>query len=90
MAVIEGYTFAVDMQDRGVVSTLRQMKTAASAMKAEMRSGFETIQRGGGSLSAYNYKLEQSSRMIKNYQNMQAELRKELENLNRARERNCC
>lgn len=87
MAVIEGYTFAVDMQDRGVVSTLRQMKTAASAMKAEMRSGFETIQRGGGSLSAYNYKLEQSSRMIKNYQNMQAELRKELENLNRAREK---
>ena len=35
MAVIEGYTFAVDMQDRGVVASLRQMRSAASAMKAE-------------------------------------------------------
>lgn len=87
MAVIEGYTFAVDMQDRGVVTTLRQMKTAASAMKAEMRAGFETIQHGEGSLSAYNNRLEQSQRLIDNYKNMQASLRKELESLNQAREK---
>lgn len=87
MAVIEGYTFAVDMQDRGVVASLRQMRSAASAMKAEMRAGFETIQHGEGSLSAYNYRLEQSHRMIENYKNMQASLRKELESLNKAREK---
>lgn len=87
MAVIEGYTFAVDMQDRGVVTTLRQMKTAASAMKAEMRASFETIQHGEGSLSAYNNRLEQSQRLIDNYKNMQASLRKELESLNQAREK---
>lgn len=64
MAVIEGYTFAVDMQDRGVVASLRQMRSAANAMKAEMRAGFETIRQGEGSISAYNFKIEQSERQI--------------------------
>ena len=75
MSVIEGYTFAVDMQDRGVVASLRQMRSAASAMKAEMRAGFETIRQGEGSISAYNFKIEQSERQIENYKNIQKELR---------------
>lgn len=87
MAVIDGYTFAVDMQDRGVVTTLRQMKAAASAMKAEMRTGFETIRQGEGSISAYNFKIEQSKRQIENYKNMQKELRDELDKLSKAREK---
>lgn len=87
MAVIEGYTFAVDMQDRGVVASLRQMRSAASAMKAEMRAGFETIRQGEGSISAYNFKIEQSERQIENYKNMQKELRSELEKLSKAREK---
>lgn len=87
MAVIEGYTFAVDMQDRGVVASLRQMRSAASAMKAEMRAGFEAIRQGEGSISAYNFKIEQSERQIENYKNMQKELRDELEKLSKAREK---
>ena len=87
MAVIEGYTFAVDMQDRGVVASLRQMRSAASAMKAEMRAGFETIRQGEGSISAYNFKIEQSERQIENYKNIQKELRSELEKLSKAREK---
>ncbi|WP_302500011.1 phage tail tape measure protein [Limosilactobacillus reuteri] len=87
MAVIEGYTFAVDMQDRGVVASLRQMRSAASAMKAEMRAGFETIRQGEGSISAYNFKIEQSERQIENYKNIQKELRGELEKLSKAREK---
>ncbi|WP_132139874.1 phage tail tape measure protein [Limosilactobacillus reuteri] len=87
MAVIEGYTFAVDMQDRGVVASLRQMRSAASAMKAEMRAGVETIRQGEGSISAYNFKIEQSERQIENYKNMQKELRGELEKLSKAREK---
>ena len=86
MAVIEGYTFAVDMQDRGVVPTLRQMKSAASAMKAEMRAGFETIQRGEGTVSAYNYKIQESQRLIETYKRMQQELRSELKEVTAARE----
>lgn len=87
MAVIEGYTFAVDMQDRGVVATLRQMRSAASAMKAEMRTGFETIRQGEGSISAYNFKIQQAQRQIENYKNMQIELRKELDHLAEKREK---
>lgn len=87
MAVIEGYTFAVDMQDRGVVTTLRQMRAAASAMKSEMRTGFETIRQGEGDLSAYNFKIQQSERQIENYKNMQVELRKELDRLADKREK---
>ena len=86
MAVVEGYTFAVDMQDRGVVTTLRQMRSAASAMKSEMRAGFETIQRGEGTLSAYDFKLQESQRLIDNYKNMQRQLREELRTLDQARE----
>ena len=86
MAVVEGYTFAVDMQDRGVVATLRQMRSAASAMKSEMRAGFETIQRGEGTLSAYDFKLQESQRLIDNYKNMQRQLREELRTLDQARE----
>lgn len=86
MAVLEGYTFTVDMQDRGVKTTLQQMKADASAMKAAMRSGFETIQQGEGTLSAYNFKLQESERQIQNYKRMQKELREELEKLSKARQ----
>lgn len=67
MAVIDGYTFAIDMTDRGVTATLRQVKAEASAMKAAMRSGFETIRQGEGTLAAYNYKIGESNRQIENY-----------------------
>lgn len=87
MAVISGYTFAVDMQDRGVVTTLRQMKAAASAMKAEMRTSFETVRQGEGSFAAYNTRIQQSQRQIENYNNMIAKQRVELEKLAQEREK---
>ena len=87
MSVIDGYTFAVNMEDRGVVTTLRQMKTAASAMKAEMRSSFETIRQGSGEFSALDFQIQQSSRMIENYRNIQKELRAELDKIAKAREK---
>ena len=87
MSVVDGYTFAVNMQDRGVVPTLRQMKSAASAMKAEMRSSIETIRQGSGEFSALDFQIQQSARMIENYKNIQEELRKELELVSKAREK---
>ena len=87
MSVVDGYTFAVNMQDRGVVPTLRQMKSAASAMKAEMRSSIETIRQGSGEFSALDFQIQQSARMIENYKNIQEELRKELESVSKAREK---
>lgn len=86
MAVIEGYTFAVDMQDRGVATTLRQIKADAKAMKAVMRSTFETIRQGEGSMAAYNYKIEQSQRLVETYTQIQRKLKDELKTLSKARE----
>lgn len=87
MSVIDGYTFAVDMKDRGVVATLRQMKSAAGAMKTAMRSSFETIRQGTGEFSAYDFQIQQSARLIENYRNIQEELRKELDKVSKAREK---
>lgn len=88
MAVIEGYTFAIDMQDRGVSATLRQVKAEAKAMKAAMRSGFETIQSGEGTLAAYNYKLVESQRQIDTYRLAIERLQASNEKLNNSRDKN--
>lgn len=88
MAVIEGYTFAIDMQDRGVSATLRQVKAEAKAMKAAMRSGFETIQSGEGTLAAYNYKLIESQRQIDTYRLAIERLQASNEKLNNSRDKN--
>lgn len=87
MTVVEGYTFAIDMQDRGVVTTLRQVKADANAMKSVMRSTFETIRQGEGEFAAYNYKVEQSKRQIEAYNEIQSKLRQELDKLSKARQR---
>uniref|UniRef100_UPI0039B632D6 hypothetical protein n=1 Tax=Vibrio vulnificus TaxID=672 RepID=UPI0039B632D6 len=84
MTAIDGYTFSVDMQDRGVTATLRQMKAEASAMKSAMRSGFETIQQGEGVMSAYNFKITESRRQIENYAQIVDTLKKRNEELQKS------
>lgn len=88
MTVIDGYTFSVDMQDRGVTATLRQMKAEASAMKSAMRSGFETIQQGEGVMSAYNFKITESKRQIENYTQIIETLKKRNEELQKSADDN--
>lgn len=88
MTAIDGYTFSVDMQDRGVTATLRQMKAEASAMKSAMRSGFETIQQGEGVMSAYNFKITESKRQIENYTQIIETLKKRNEELQKSADEN--
>ncbi|MDA3724082.1 phage tail tape measure protein [Limosilactobacillus fermentum] len=88
MTAIDGYTFSVDMQDRGVTATLRQMKAEASAMKSAMRSGFETIQQGEGVMSAYNFKITESKRQIENYTQIIDTLKKRNEELQKSADEN--
>lgn len=88
MTAIDGYTFSVDMQDRGVTATLRQMKAEASAMKSAMRSGFETIQQGEGVMSAYNFKITESKRQIENYTQIIDTLTKRNEELQKSADEN--
>ena len=86
MPVVEGYTFAVDMQDRGVKTTLRQIKADASAMKAAMRSSFETIRQGEGAFAAYDNRIKDSERLIKAYAKAQDELREKLKTIAKERQ----
>lgn len=68
MPVIDGYTFVMDLQDRGVMKNLRGMKQAMQVLKNEMRTGFQQFQASEGTLSAYNFKLKESANIIKEYQ----------------------
>ena len=38
MPTISGYKFVIDLEDRGVTMSLRNMKAAAQALKAEMKN----------------------------------------------------
>lgn len=87
MPVVSGYTFVVDMQDRGVAPTLRQIKADAKAMKAVMRSTFETVKQGEGEFSAFNYRIEQSQRLIDTYRLEQEKLRDSLKTIGEERDK---
>ena len=80
MPVIDGYTFVMDLQDRGVMRGLKGMKDAMRILKTEMRAGFSEFKAGEGTLSAYNYKVTQSANIIKEYERNIGELSSRLEN----------
>lgn len=67
MPVIEGYNFTVDMQDRGMVKTLRTIKSEAQALKNVMRANFTELRNSEGSLAAYSSRLENAQASIQKY-----------------------
>ena len=67
MPVIEGYNFTVDMQDRGMVKTLRTIKSEAQALKNVMRANFTELRNSEGSLAAYSTRLENAQTSIQKY-----------------------
>lgn len=67
MPVIEGYNFTVDMQDRGMVKTLRTIKSEAQALKNVMRANFTELRNSEGSLAAYSTRLENAQASIQKY-----------------------
>lgn len=67
MPTISGYKFVVDLEDRGVTMSLRNMKAAAQALKAEMRANFSILQSGEGSFAAYSQKVTDASHAIEQY-----------------------
>ena len=64
MPTISGYKFVVDLEDRGVTMSLRNMKAAAQALKAEMRANFSILQSGEGSFAAYHMLLNNTARLL--------------------------
>ncbi|MEY8441796.1 phage tail tape measure protein [Lactobacillaceae bacterium 24-114] len=67
MAEIEGYTFAIDMEDRGVMRKFQDIKREATAMKNVMKSTFNELKAGEGTFSSLNYKIQETDRVIDAY-----------------------
>lgn len=67
MPVIEGYSFTVDLQDRGMLKSLRAIKSEAQALKNVMRANFMELRNGEGSLSAYTQRVKDAQNSIQKY-----------------------
>lgn len=80
MPTISGYKFVIDLEDRGVTMSLRNMKAAAQALKAEMRANFSILQSGEGSFAAYSQKVTDASHAIEQYGKVIANLNNRLAN----------
>lgn len=80
MPTISGYKFVIDLEDRGVTMSLRTMKAAAQALKAEMRANFSILQSAQGSFSAYSQKVTDASHAIEQYDKVIANLDNRLRN----------
>lgn len=80
MPTISGYKFVIDLEDRGVTMSLRNMKSAAQALKAEMRANFSILQSGEGSFAAYSQKVTDASHAIEQYGKVITNLNERLSN----------
>ena len=67
MSTIEGYTFAIDMEDRGVTQGFQRIKNEARTMKNVMRATFDELKLGEGTFSSLNYKIQETDRVIESY-----------------------
>lgn len=67
MPVIEGYRFAVDLEDRGFSRGMRALRGEANALKSVMRANFAQLKEGEGSLSAYTQRIKDAQNAIDIY-----------------------
>lgn len=74
MPVIEGYSFTVDLQDRGMLKSLRTIKSEAQALKNVMRANFAELRNSEGSLSAYSKRIEDAGNAVEKYKQAIKEL----------------
>ena len=82
MPKIEGYTFSIDLDDRGVGRKLQTIKQEAYALKNAMRTNFEEIRAGEGVMAAYANKVTDAENAIKAQNVLIERLRKEQSGLN--------
>ncbi|GAB5053232.1 phage tail tape measure protein [Pediococcus ethanolidurans] len=61
---IQGYEFAIDMNDGGMTRTLKEIRTDAKLLKSAMRANFDEIRSGEGIMAAYAHKVDDAGRAI--------------------------
>lgn len=67
MPVIEGYRFAVSLEDRGLSRGLEAIKSEARTLKAVMRANFTELDKGTGSMAAFNDRIKKATDVIGTY-----------------------
>ncbi|KZU97600.1 Phage tail length tape-measure protein [Lactiplantibacillus plantarum] len=61
---IQGYEFAINMDDGGMTHTLREIKNEAKLLKSGMQANFAEIRSGEGIMAAYAGKVKDAGRAI--------------------------
>ncbi|MCT1241153.1 phage tail tip lysozyme [Lactiplantibacillus plantarum] len=61
---IQGYEFAINMDDGGMTRTLREIKNEAKLLKSGMQANFAEIRSGEGIMAAYAGKVKDAGRAI--------------------------
>lgn len=64
MEKIQGYQFAIDMDDGGMTRTMRELKNEAKLLKSGMQANFAEIRSGEGIMAAYANKVKDAGRAI--------------------------
>ena len=62
---IQGYRFAIDLNDGGMAKSMRTIRQEARALKAAMQANFAEIRTGEGIMQAYVNKVQDAGRAIK-------------------------
>lgn len=87
MSAIEGYTFVIDMKDRATVG-FQRIKNEARTMKNVMRATFDEIKMGEGTFASLNYKIQETDRVIKGYQEAINKAKEDMANLLKEQDKN--
>lgn len=74
---IQGYRFAIDMDDGGMAKSLQVIRQEARALKSAMQTNFAEIRTGEGTMQAYANKVTDASRAIQAQQTLINRLREE-------------
>ena len=67
MPTIEGYRFAVSLEDRGLARGLRAINSEARTLKAVMRANFAELNNGVSAFSAYSQRVKDAQNVIGTY-----------------------
>lgn len=74
---IQGYRFAIDMDDGGMAKSLQVIRQEARALKTAMQSNFAEIRTGEGIMQAYANKVQDAGRAIQAQQALINRLKEE-------------
>ncbi len=81
MEQIQGYQFAIDLNDNGMTRSLRSLRDEAKLLRSAMQANFAEVRSGEGIMAAYSNKIEDAKRAIEGQRAYIERLKKEQDGL---------